>query len=244
VLWPIGEINRSRQLADEAVSGLEIKRPLVQANELVHKTIFDALVRQHSQMMRQAEMILIVAKEHKLPLYVAAGTYLNGLARWRTSDRSRGLDEMHQGWALLHENDCYLYEPFWGIQVVEAEAKVGQVETGLAKLSELIGSVEKTGQRWLDAELYRVRGELLQVCDPPDVAASEDALQRAIDIAKSQQTKIFELRAAMSMARLWRDQGKRQQAHDLLAPVYGWFTEGFDTLDLKEAKTLLSELSS
>ena len=202
-LWPIGEINRSCHLADEAVSDLEIKRPLVQANELVHKTVFDALVRQHSRMLKQAEMILSVAQEHRLPLYLAAGTYLHGLARWRAGDRSGGLGQMRQGWALLHENDCYLYEPFWGLQVIEAEAEAGQVETGLSKRSELIGSVEKTGQRWLDAELHRVRGELLRLCDPPDVPACEDALQRAINIAKSQQTKTFELRAAMSLARLW-----------------------------------------
>ena len=150
---------------------------------------------------------------------------------------------MLQCWALLHENDCYLYEPFWGLQVIEAEAEAGQVETGLSKLSELIGSVEKTGQRWLDAELHRVRGELLRLCDPPDVPACEDALQRAINIAKSQQTKTFELRAAMRLARLWRDQGKRNEARDLLAPVYNWFTEGFDTRDLKEAKTLLGALA-
>jgi hypothetical protein len=183
-LWPIGDINRSCHLADKAVSSLEIKRPLVQANELVHKTVFDALVRQHSRMLRQAEMVLSIPQEHRLPLYLAAGTYLNGLARWRAGDRPGGLGQIRQGWALLHENDCYLYEPFWGLQVIEAEAEAGQVETGLAKLIELIGSVKKTGQRWLDAELHRVRGELLRLCDPPDVPACEDALQRAINIAK------------------------------------------------------------
>jgi hypothetical protein len=102
-----------------------------------------------------------------MPLYVAAGSYLNGLARWRAGDRMGGLSEMQRGWTLLHENDCYLCEPFWGMQVAAANAEAGQAKAGLEILRELISSTERSGQHWLDAELYRSQGELLSHLDPP-----------------------------------------------------------------------------
>ena len=121
VLWPLGEIDRSRRLAEEAVSALGEKRPLVRANELVHKTVFDGLCGVHSRTLQQTETILALAHEHAMPLYVAAGTHLHGLAKWHAGDRMGGHLEMRQGWALLHENDCGLYEPFWGMQVAAGE---------------------------------------------------------------------------------------------------------------------------
>jgi predicted ATPase len=104
--------------------------------------------------------------------------------------------------------------------------------------------VNQTGERRYEAELYRLKGELLLQLSPDNHSESESSFKQAIDIAKRQQAKSWELRAAMSLARLWQQQGKRSDAHDLLAPVYGWFTEGFDTADLKEAKALLEELSA
>ena len=103
-------------------------------------------------------------------------------------------------------------------------------------------AVETTKERWCEAEINRVAGEIALKSPEPDAAKAEAYFERALTVAREQQAKSWELRAAMSMARLWRDQGKRDAARDLLAPVYGWFTEGFDTLDLKEAKTLLDEL--
>jgi len=102
--------------------------------------------------------------------------------------------------------------------------------------------METNKQQWCEAEVHRAAGEIALISPERDAAEAEASFERALAIARKQQAKSWELRAAMSMARLWRDQGKRQQARDLLAPVYGWFTEGFDTLDLKEAKALLDEL--
>jgi predicted ATPase len=104
--------------------------------------------------------------------------------------------------------------------------------------------VEATKERWCEAEVNRVAGEIALMSPERDAAKAEAYFERALAVAREQQAKSWELRAAMSMARLWRDQGKRDEARDLLAPVYGWFTEGFDTRDLKEAKALLDELSS
>ena len=127
-------------------------------------------------------------------------TYLNGLAKWHADERMGGLAEMRQGWTLLHENDCYLCEPFWGMQVAVANAEAGQLETGLEILRELIVWAEQTGQHWLDAELYRVLGELLSRRCPSDVSTAEDAFYRSLEIARSQQTKTFELRGAWTCA--------------------------------------------
>jgi predicted ATPase len=102
--------------------------------------------------------------------------------------------------------------------------------------------VETTKERWFEAEVNRIAGEIAFKSPTPDTAKAEAYFERALSVARAQQAKSWELRAAMSMARLWRDQGKRDEARELLAPVYGWFTEGFDTLDLKEARALLDEL--
>jgi predicted ATPase len=104
--------------------------------------------------------------------------------------------------------------------------------------------VERTKERWWEAEVNRNTGEIALLSPEPGAAKAEAYFERALDVARQQQAKSWELRAAMSLARLWRDQGKRDEACDLLAPVYGWFTEGFDTLDLKEAKALLDELNA
>jgi predicted ATPase len=103
--------------------------------------------------------------------------------------------------------------------------------------------MEASGETWYEAEVNRVAGEIALKAPKPDAAKAQAYFDRALSISRLQQVKSLELRAAMSMARLWRDQGKREEARALLAPVYGWFTEGFDTLDLKEAKKLLDELA-
>jgi predicted ATPase len=105
-------------------------------------------------------------------------------------------------------------------------------------------AIETTGERWCEAEVNRVAGEIALLSPKPEKAKAAEYFDRALEISRKQQAKSWELRAAMSMARLWRDQGKRDEARDLLAPVYGWFTEGFDTLDLREAKALLDELAA
>ena len=104
-------------------------------------------------------------------------------------------------------------------------------------------AIETTKERWWEAEVNRIAGEIALKSPEPDTAKAQEYFDRALAVAREQQAKSWELRAAMSMARLWRDQGKRAEARDLLAPVYAWFTEGFDTLDLKEAKALLADLA-
>ena len=124
-----------------------------------------------------------------------------------------------------------------------AYADLGKFDDAWRCIGEAMTAAETTKERWYEAEINRIAGEIALKSPEPDAAKAEAYFERALAVARQQQAKSWELRAAMSIARLWRDQGKPQQARELLAPVYGWFTEGFDTLDLKEAKALLEELA-
>ena len=128
--------------------------------------------------------------------------------------------------------------------LASAHAELGQFDDAWRCIGEAMTVMETTKERRWEAEVNRVAGEIALKSPEPDAAKAEAYFERALSVARQQQAKSWELRAAMSMARLWRDQGKRDEARELLAPVYGWFTEGFDTLDLKEAKALLDELAA
>ena len=134
--------------------------------------------------------------------------------------------------------------PWYSSYSAIAYAELGQFDDAKRCIGEAIAATETTKQLLFEAEINRVAGEIALMSPEPDAAKSEAYFERALAVARQQQAKSWELRAAMSMARLWRDEGKRDEARDLLAPVYGWFTEGFDTLDLKEAKALLTGLTT
>ncbi|HEY0853096.1 MAG TPA: adenylate/guanylate cyclase domain-containing protein [Bradyrhizobium sp.] len=238
VLWPLGSIDRSRRLAAAAVRAAGEKRALSQANALVHKAVFDGLC---GGMLQETETILALAlaREHTMPLYVAAGSYLTGLAKWRAGDRMNGLEEMRRGWTSLHENDCYLCEPFWGMQVAVANAEAGQVESGLEILRELIAWTQRSGQRWLDVELHRSRGELLLRLGPPGVSMAEEAFRKALEIARTQQTKTLELRSAVGLAHLYNANGRAGSIFGVLAPILADFDRGQDLPEIKQAEGLL-----
>jgi len=235
VLWPIGQIDRACRLAAEALRSSGQKGALSHANALVHRAVFDGLC---GGPLHETETILALAlaRDHTMPLYVAAGTYLTGLARWRAGDRVSGLTEMSRGWTLLHENDCYLCEPFWGMQIAVANAAAGQTETALEILRGLIATTERSGQHWLDAELHRVRGELLLRHDPTDMREAEGAFKRALEIARSQQTKTFELRAAIGLAHLSISSGR--EASDVLTRALIDLDPAQELPELEQAKKL------
>ena len=241
VLWPIGQIDRARRLAAEAVRCSGEKRALSQANALVHKAVFDGLC---GGPLQQTETILALAlaRDHTMPLYVAAGTYLTGLAKWRAGDREAGLAEMRRGWTLLHENDCYLCEPFWGMQVAVANAAAGRTDTGLEILRELIATTEQSGQHWLDAELHRVRGELLLRRDPTNVGEAEGAFKRALKIARGQRTKAFELRSAFGLAHLFINSGREAAGSDVLTRALIDLDTGQDLPEIEQAKKLFRQI--
>jgi len=164
---------------------------------------------------------------------------LRGWALAMQGQGEEGLAQVRQGIAAWRAAGGGVLVPYYCTLLAEVSAHLGHLEDGLQALAEAHTLVEQHDERWWEAEVSRLRGVLLlrQTGTPP--AEAEACFQRAMDVARRQEAKSLELRAAMSLSRLWQQQGKRAKARELLAPIYGWFTEGFDTADLLEAKTLL-----
>src|SRR5262249_33706221 len=149
---------------------------------------------------------------------------------------AEGLTQLRQGLEACRATGTEFQRTHYLSMLVEVHRSLGQPKAGLTALSEALTLVETTGERYYAAELHRLKGELLLQHAAPEVSHAETCFQQALAMARCQQAKSLELRAAMSLSRLWQQQGKRDEARALLAPIYGWFTEGFDTADLQEAK--------
>jgi class 3 adenylate cyclase/predicted ATPase len=160
-----------------------------------------------------------------------------------TGNVSDAVHMITSGITAFRSTGSTFWMPFHLSHLASAYAEPDKFDDAWRSINEAIAAIETTKERWHEAEVHRTAGEIALMSPEPDEAKAKGYFERALSVARQQQAKSWELRAAMSMARLWRDQGKPQQAHELLAPVYGWFTEGFDTLDLKEAKALLEELA-
>jgi predicted ATPase len=186
-----------------------------------------------------AEELMRLANE-KVPGWLGMGTCFRGEALAMLGQVQEGMAQMREGMAASQSTDVRVYLPGTLRSLAEAQAKAGQPEEGLTTLAEALALVEQTDERHWEAELYRLKGELLLM--QGDEAEAEASLHKAIEVARRQQAKSWELRATMSLCRLWRKQGRVDEACQMLAEIYGWFTEGFDTPDLKEAKALLEEL--
>ena len=159
----------------------------------------------------------------------------------------KAADAVHMiisGITALRSTGATLWMPLWVSHLARAYAELGEFDDAWRCVGEAMKMVETTKERVWEAEVNRVAGEIALKSPEPDAVKAEAYFERALAVARQQRAKSWELRAAMSMARLWRDQGKREKARELLAPVYGWFTEGFDTRDLKDAKALLDELAA
>ena len=155
----------------------------------------------------------------------------------------KGLTQVRAGLKAYRGTGHELESSHWLGLFADACLATGQPEVGLRTTAEALGHVAQTGIVYYEAELHRLEGELRLRLDAMDQQRAEASFRRALEIARVQEAKSWELRAATSLARLWAEQGRRAEAHELLAPVYGWFSEGFDTVDLKEAERLLAELA-
>jgi predicted ATPase len=171
----------------------------------------------------------------------ALGKVMRGWCLAKLGSAADLIPHLLVGLKLCRDADCTGIVPFMLTRVAEVYWMAGQPSLALDRLSEAADLTENTKERWSEAEIYRLRGSVLLSLSKTHEA--EESYQRALLVARSQYARFWEIRAATSLARLWRDQGKREEARELLAPVYDWFTEGFDTRDLKEAKALLDEMS-
>jgi predicted ATPase len=190
----------------------------------------------------QAEAAVALATEHGFPLWVSAGTSLRGWALAMQGEGEKGRTQIRQGTAAFQATGATVYIPYLYTLLAEISDHLRHTEDGLQALAEAHTLVEQHEERWWEAEIHRLRGVLLLRQPGTPQAEAEIWLRRALDVARRQEAKSLELRAAVSLVRLWQQQGKQAAARALLAPIYGWFTEGFDTADLQEAKALLEEL--
>jgi predicted ATPase len=186
--------------------------------------------------------LIALADERGAPYWKASGTAARGWLLALTGKAEDAVRAITLGITSLRSTGATLYEPQRLQYLAMAYAELGQLDDAWRCIDDAIETVERSKEKWCEAEVHRTAGEIALKSFVPDPEKAEAYFDRALAVARQQRAKSWELRAAMSMARLWRDQGKHYEARDLLAPVYGWFTEGFDTLDLREAKTLLGNL--
>ena len=183
-----------------------------------------------------------LADEKDALLWKSLGISVQGWLFALTGKASDAIQAITTGVTALRSTGATMWMPLSLTYLTRAYAKLGQFDDAWRSIGEAVTMVETTKERWCEAEVHRVAGEIALKSPERDTAKAEAYFKRSLAVARQQQAKSWELRAAMSMARLWRDQGKRDEARGLLAPVYGWFTEGFDTRDLKEAKALLERV--
>jgi len=229
---------------DEAVTIAQtMSHPFSQAWALSWAAALRQLRREVGRVRGLADADLALSTEQVIPFFAAHAMVLRGWAFVEEGQSEEGIARLVEGIAAYRATGAEIEMSHWLALLAEAYGKAGQIAGGLRTVAEALALIERTDIRHYEAELNRIEGELRRRLDAADAQQSEACFRRAIDIARAQQAKSLELRAARSLARLWGEQGRRVEARDLLAPVYGWFTEGFDTADLKEAKTLLDELA-
>ncbi|MBI3301640.1 MAG: AAA family ATPase [Deltaproteobacteria bacterium] len=254
-LWFLGYPDQALQRSHEA---LTLARELTHLFSLAAALYFAARLHQYrwekQLTQEQAEAAVTLSTEQGFPEWLAVGTILRGWALAEQGQGEEGIAQMHRGLAAGQATGGELGRSLFLALLAETYGNTGQSEEGLSVLAEALAVADNTGERFYEAELYRLKGELSlksrQVKTSQDKSEdwcaeseAEGCFRKAIEIARRQSAKSLELRAVMSLSRLWQSQGKKDEARRMLAEIYGWFTEGFGTVDLQEAKALLEELA-
>jgi predicted ATPase len=243
-LWFLGYPDQGLAQSQQAVTlAQQIAHPFCLAEALFFAAMLHQFRREVRAAQERTEASILLFQEQGFPLWRAIGPLMRGWALAHQGQAQEGIAQITQGLRAFRATGVEIGRPWRLATLAEAYSIMGQPEAGLTALAEALILADTTGERWCEPELYRYKGELLLQQSSDNQADAETCFHHALEIARTQQAKSFELRTATSLARLWQQQGKRQEAYDLLAPVYGWFTEGFDTADLKDAKALLDELS-
>jgi predicted ATPase len=244
-LWILGYPDLGLRDADRA---LKDAREIGQAATLMYAlnltSLFHIICRSFVPASARADELIPLADEKGSKLWKALGVLNQGCVLVLTGKTSDAVPKLASGITAFRATGSTIWAPWYQSYLAQACAELGQFDDAWRYIDDAMGAMETTKEKWCEAEVNRIAGEIALKSPGAGTPKAEAYFKRSLSVARAQQAKSWELRAAMSMARLWRDQGKPQQARELLAPVYGWFTEGFDTRDLKDAKALLEELAS
>jgi predicted ATPase len=243
-LWYLGYPDQSLHRLHEALRDARaLDHPLSLCLLLRHAPLHQRFYRDLRAVQERTEELSMVATGQGFASEGAYATIMEGWLLAMHGEVEEGITQLHQGLAAYQDTGGAVWCPIYLSLLAEAYSKGGQPAEALRIVDEALALVNATGERVYEAEIYRLRGDLLLQLSSDDAAEAEACFHKALDIARSQQAKSLELRATASLARLWQQQGKREAARQVLGEVYGWFTEGFDTADLQDAKALLDELA-
>ncbi len=243
-LWALGYPEAALAGTEQALSEA---RETGHAGSLMHATSLTGLTQvisgNYAIAKAQSDELIALAEEKGSFFWKAAGMLRRTAVLALTDKASNAVGNFSSAIPAIRSTGIRIYYPVWLSLLARAYGELGQFDQAWSHIHEAITAVETTKETWYDAEVHRIAGEIALMSPEPEAAKAEACFERALAIARAQQAKSWELRTAISMARLWREQGKRDEAREILAPIYAWFTEGFDTLDLKQAKALLAELT-
>jgi predicted ATPase len=244
--WILGYPAAARNDAERA---LNEAREIGHAATLMYALWFASWLHMFDRAYAEAqplidELAALVDEKDATLFWKATEIAYRGVLFALTGKASDAVRAITSGMTSFRSTGAALYEPWHLSHLAMAYSELGQPDDARRCIDDAINKVERSKEKWCEADISRIAGEIALISPERDAVEAESYFERALSVARQQQAKSWELRAAMSLARLWRDQGKPQQARELLAPVYGWFTEGFDTRDLKEAKTLLEEFAA
>jgi adenylate cyclase len=243
-LWHLGYPDQALKRRNEALaSAKRLSHTFGLAFAEFAGGVLRQLRREARAAQETAEVVIALSFEHGFTFFLAVGPGLRGWAMVQQGRNEEGIAQLHEGLAACRATGAELYRPYFLCLLAEACRETGRFDDGLSALNEALAGANELGNRHYEAEIHRLKGELLLKQNDSNAAEAQSCYERAIEIARRQSAKSFELRATMSLARLLAKQGRRDEARAMLADIYGWFTEGFDTRDLKDAKALLEDLN-
>jgi predicted ATPase len=243
MLLYLGYSDQSRQAMDEAIAQAErLRHPIGLVNTYSLDAQLETIHRNAQKVEELADKIAWHSEEHGLPYYAAIGTMMRGCAQAMRGKPENGIALLREGLASYLATGTRQQHAYFLALLAAALGEAGRATEGLEVLVEAVEAARQSNEHYYEAELYRLRGELLLKSEAASPSEAEDCYQKAVNLARNQNAKFFELRAVMGLSRLWSRQGKSAEARARLGEIHAWFTEGFDTPDLNDAKILLDEL--
>lgn len=243
--WGLGVLGLPDQAVGLYQQGLaraqELDHPFSEAYASITAAVVHQFRREPREALSHAEAAATIATDRGFNLFIEWARILRGWALVEQGGGTEALALVCEGIEASRSTGANLLAPYWLSLLACAHGRLGQPAAGLAVTDEALGEVARSGERLWEAELHRLKGELLLASDAANKSEAEACFLSAIEIAQAQEARTWELRAATSLARLWQQQDKRGEAHDLLESVFAWFTEGLDTADLRDARALLGE---